>query len=740
MTPYFFFCAFLSGFFGFGAIYHAVLWLRSRSDTSFLVFALVCLGASLNAVAVLNVASAQTVSDGQRWLDFRGATALWLPLALAWLYAAMSGVRARAFLVPLSVVLLAALVVQASGVPLAGRVAALDHMTTRWGDTLTLLQRTAPSVLLQPIYAVAATSPVFGVLCTIRLWRRDRVGGALMAMAVLGYGLTISAALAVDVLGAPLPYVGPSLMVLWVLPIAWQVARASHLRDEQLRLLMENQTELVVSCGLDGTITFANESYCTYFGVDPERAAGTNLFERVGAREWNDGPPAVDEAGGRADPAMHECEVTRRDGERRWTQWTVSGPRDPQGRRRSLQLTGRDIQELVSAEQATRRMEQHLLQSQKTEALGQLAGGVAHDFNNLLTIISGHAELLLGDTQSEATRHDLGQIRLACERAAAMTRQLLAFSRQTVLAPRTVDLNAVVADVHTMLRGALGESIELIVQPSPDARCVKADSDLLVRAIMNIALNARDAMPAGGRFTVSTGNVRVGPGTTSDDAPPAPPGDYVSLTLADTGCGMTPECRARVFEPFFTTKPAGKGTGLGLSVVDGIVKQSGGYIAVSSDVGAGATFRVLLPALPAGERPPAAPVPERHMPGGRETVLLVEDVDEVRRVTQTTLERLGYTVLPASDGAAALAVVDARGDRLDIVVTDVVMPGMSGPELARRLRETRPHLPILFVSGFTPDAVFRDGVQAGHAHFLQKPFAATALASKLRQVLDRPHA
>ncbi len=373
--------------------------------------------------------------------------------------------------------------------------------------------------------------------------------------------------------------------------------------------------------------------------------------------------------------------------------------------------------------------EEQLRQAQKMEAVGRLAGGVAHDFNNLLTIINGYGEIVLaGLPEGNPVRGLVAQMKQAGDRAASLTRQLLAFSRQQVIVPQILDLNGVVTDAAKLLRRLIGEDIELTTALDPALGRVKADPGQVEQVLMNLAVNARDAMPAGGTLTVETANVeRDG-------------GRYVLLRVADTGCGMDAATKARVFEPFFTTKGPGKGTGLGLSVVHGVVQQAGGRIEVDSEPGRGTTFRVYLPleenAVPR-QKPAAVPV---SSPGGTETLLLVEDEEAVRGLTRMTLEAGGYRVLEASHGAEALRLAERHAEPIHLLVTDVVMPGMSGRELADRLTASRPGLRVLYLSGYTDDAVVRNGVLEAGVAFLQKPFGVDALARKVREVLDRPAA
>jgi PAS domain S-box-containing protein len=382
-----------------------------------------------------------------------------------------------------------------------------------------------------------------------------------------------------------------------------------------------------------------------------------------------------------------------------------------------------------------RQLEAQLRQSQKMEAVGTLAGGIAHDFNNLLTTILGYSGLVLDRLESESSlREEIEEIQKAGERAANLTRQLLAFSRKQVLAPVVLDLNAVVADMEKMLGRLIGEDVALAAVLAPDLWRIRADAGQIEQVIVNLVVNARDAMPRGGKVTIETRNLDM------DDSyirthSYVQPGEYVGFSVSDTGTGMDTETRTRIFEPFFTTKGPGKGTGLGLSTVYGIIKQSGGSIEVYSEPGWGTTFKVYLPRVLERETPVSTQARSPSV-GGSETVLLVEDEEAVRRLARLVLEKMGYRVLEAASAEEAFSVATGHSGGIDLLLTDSVMPGMSGPDLARSLRPRRPEMRVLFMSGYTDDAIVRHGLLEPTEAFLQKPFTPDVLARKVRDVLD----
>jgi PAS domain S-box-containing protein len=428
--------------------------------------------------------------------------------------------------------------------------------------------------------------------------------------------------------------------------------------------------------------------------------------------------------------ALRGVEVTRRkkDGTPVTLSLSVAPLHDASGRVTGMLSLAADLTDV-------RQLEVQYRQAQKMDAVGRLAGGIAHDFNNLLTAILGTTGLLLEDLGPESrARLDLQEIEKAAKRAAGLTRQLLVFSRQQVLEPRVVDLNALVGNLQRMLDRLIGEDIQLRTALTVDLWPVRADPGQLEQAIVNLVVNARDAMPHGGRLTIETANIELD-GSYAESHVPVQPGSYVLLAVSDTGVGMDSATKARIFEPFFTTKEPGRGTGLGLATVYGIVKQSGGYIWVYSEPGHGTTFKVYLPRV-AGVAEIAEPAPSAAIHArGSETVLLVEDQEDVRRLARRVLEGRGYTVLPASNGDEALDVVAQYPHRIHVLVTDVVMPGINGRELARRVTASRPDVKVLFVSGYTGEAVHQRGLLEPGVAFLQKPFTAEVLARKVREVL-----
>jgi len=486
---------------------------------------------------------------------------------------------------------------------------------------------------------------------------------------------------------------------------------------------------------VDGTIRLANPAFARLLGFDhPDQCVGQQTASFVApadqamVAEYSRARRSGEEA-----PSRYECRLIGRDGALVWFDCSVTSiPWD--GERATLSAMV-DVTERKYAEAALQASEAQLRQAQKMQAVGRLAGGVAHDFNNLLTVITSYAELLLREfgASSQVMRTDLLEIQNAATTAATLTRQLLAFTRQQVLEPRVFALNAMVQNSENLLRRLLGEDIRIrLVLDEADPR-VRADAGQLEQVLINLAVNGRDAMPEGGTLRIETTTEVVTSSRTAEGVP-AEPGFYAVLRVTDNGVGMTEETRARMFEPFFTTKEIGRGTGLGLATVSGIVKQGGGFVRVESEVGRGTTLEICLPASDAAEEiTPITPPPVDV--GGAETLLLVEDAAAVRAVMRRALEGYGYRVVEAPDAQAALRIVNRNPDAFDLLITDAVMPGISGRRLAARLRALRPTIRVIFMSGYADDVILRTGELEPWASYLQKPFTPEVLARRVREVL-----
>ena len=500
--------------------------------------------------------------------------------------------------------------------------------------------------------------------------------------------------------------------------------RALQESEERYRtLFVESLAGNYVST-VEGRLLACNPTFARMMGYDsPEHACQhptTEYYDNTSRRET-----FLAMVRGQKRIELHEDSLVRRDGSVLQILENVIGRFDASG-----ELT--EIHGFVIDVTDRKRLEEQLRHSQKLQAVGQLAGGIAHDFNNLLTAMKLHGEFVLDDME-EANPHraDILQMQLAADRATILTRQLLAFSRKQLLNPKIISANAVIEGMAPMVRRLIGEDVTINIVLDPAAGCVMADPGQVEQVILNLAVNARDAMSRGGTFTIATGIIVLDPARAGGADMPA--GSYVSLTASDTGCGMSADVLAHIFEPYFTTKEQGKGTGLGLATVYGIVKQSGGHIWVSSVPGVGTSFEVLLPRV---NELPADVVAAPSAPRGTETILVVEDDLAVQALTRRLLERQGYTVIVANDGAEALECVAAATDEIALVLTDVVMPAMSGGELAASLAVSHPELAVMFVSGYTDDVIVRRGLLDASATFLQKPFTATSLARAVRDALD----
>ena len=419
----------------------------------------------------------------------------------------------------------------------------------------------------------------------------------------------------------------------------------------------------------------------------------------------------------------------RKDGSLYTQDSTMSRVLDADGEVASYVAVARDVTAALV-------LEAQFLQAQKMEAVGRLAGGVAHDFNNVLSVVLSYADMLIGDLKpDDPVRIDVEEIRRAGLRAAALTRQLLAFSRRQVLELKVLDLSDLLVGMEKMIARLLGADVAVTMLASHGLWKVKADRGQVEQIIMNLAVNARDAMPRGGKLTIETANVALDEdyASTHQDVLAGP---YVQIAMSDTGTGMDQETLARIFEPFFTTKEAGKGTGLGLATVFGIVRQSGGHIWVYSEPGRGTPFKVYLPRFGGLAARPSLPLADLTSQRGSETILLVEDEDQVRVLTRTILRRHGYVVLEAPNGGEALLICEQHGAKIDLLLTDVVLPRMSGRQLAERLATIRPEMSVLYMSGYTDDAILLHGILDSGVAFLQKPLTPTSLTRKVREVLD----
>jgi PAS domain S-box-containing protein len=514
---------------------------------------------------------------------------------------------------------------------------------------------------------------------------------------------------------------------------AWLVERRLRASEGRLAAIVRGALDAHVTMDDRGTIVTWNAQAETIFGWPAHDAIGRQVADVVV-------PPAQRDAHRHGlqhflksgeGPILNrrlELLAMRRDGTEVAVELAVAPIR--LGKSWIFSAFIRDISE-------RNQLEQQLRQAQKMEAVGRLAGGIAHDFNNLLTAIFGYADLLAEDLPPDSpAQADVKEIRTAANRASALTRQLLAFSRQQVLQPVVLNVNDVVRDLENMLQRVLGEDVELEARFAADLGNARADPGQLEQVIINLAVNARDAMPTGGKLTIETANVDLDEHYAQTHRPVVP-GRYVMVAVSDTGIGMDAATQARMFEPFFTTKEPGKGTGLGLATAYGIVKQSGGYIWVYSEVGGGATFKIYLPRVDAPTQAVAAPA-ELGTVAGTETVLLAEDDPLLLPLARDVLKRLGYTVLEARTPADAVAVAQAHGGVIHLLISDVVMPGESGLQLARRLLEVRPNLRVLYISGYSDEAVVRHGLLDPGTTFLQKPFTPAALARKVRELLDAP--
>jgi two-component system sensor histidine kinase EvgS len=522
-----------------------------------------------------------------------------------------------------------------------------------------------------------------------------------------------------------------ALITIMGINIARRRRAEETLRDSQQRLqvIFDAASAGIAQIRADGTFLLVNEALCRMLGYSQSELRGMNFRDITPAEDLQAEEPLIARVlASETDTFQVEKRYIRRDGSYIWTLLSSAVVRDDDGRPRYAIAVINDRTE-------TRRLQAELAQSQKMEAIGRLAGGVAHDFNNKLQSILGYSDLLLERaTPEDESYEDLQEIRTAAQQSAQLTAQLLAFARRQTIVPRVLDLNQTVEGMLKMLNRLIDEEIELTWVPH-DAGAVRIDPTQLDQVLANLVVNARDAIEGVGRITIETGQATIDQAYCNQN-PEATPGRYALLTVSDNGTGIPPETLASIFEPFFTTKNTTQGTGLGLATVYGVVKQNGGFIDVYSEPQQGTTFKIYLPLR---EEEPVAGEPE-HPPEqfdrGTETILFVEDEPAILQLGRTMLHQLGYDVLTAATPQAALEQARRLSRSIDLLITDVVMPGMNGKELSRRLMSDHPHMRRLFVSGYTANVIAHRGVLEDGMHFMQKPFTQADLAVKVREVLD----
>jgi two-component system cell cycle sensor histidine kinase/response regulator CckA len=568
------------------------------------------------------------------------------------------------------------------------------------------------SSLALPVAALAAAATA----CAALLAHAGPAGLGVAGLVNAGFALLAARAIRARI--GPVPAAQPS-------PAAPDETAELNAR---LALAVVQAAEAVMMTTVDGRIIYVNPAFERITGFTADEAVGRT--PAILAAERQDRALSLDLWQTILRGEVWRAEITnrRKDGTPFTWEEAITPIRDKRGRLTHFIAVGEDVS-------VQRQLQAQLLQAQKMEAIGRLAGGVAHDFNNLLTVMTGYSEQLIERLEPrDPLRRKAEAIRSAAERAASLTQQLLAFSRRQMQQPRVVDLNEAVNRMNRLLRRLIGEDVELVSDLAPAPARVRVDPLHLEQVLMNLAVNARDAMPRGGVLTLGTGEVTLTANQPAEH-PQMPPGDYAVLTVRDTGCGMDAETRKRLFEPFFTTKEHGKGTGLGLSTVYGIVKQNRGYIWVDSDMGRGSLFRIYLPLVAEAVDASSISPPSLQVPRGTETLLVVEDDDEVRRLLKDELQQYGYVVLDASNGGEALLFCERYPGAIHALITDVVMPHMDGYEVAERLRAIRPGMRTLFISGYSDQAAGRQGRTRPGDFFLAKPFTPDTLAGRVRDVL-----
>jgi len=597
-----------------------------------------------------------------------------------------------------------------------------------------------------PTWTLVGITVVLAVLLTTSLnlifaqtgWR-DQITPVILGLAMID--AFASAALIAPLLIIMLKRAAKLEEINWQLKREVEKARmgdALRVSQERFRLLLDKVSNIAVQgYRPDGTVCYWNKASEQIYHYTAAEAMGQNLVDIIIPPDMRDevrgAIKQMFETGEGHPP--EELWLMRKDGSLTpvYSNHTVI---DIPGQGKELFCIDIDLTERKQAEEAQAQLEEQLRQAQKMETIGRLAGGVAHDFNNILTAILGFAELLLVRLdEDEGGRKYVEQIRNAAERAAALTNQLLAFSRRQILQLKILNLNLMVTNIEKMLYRLIGEDIELVTLLDPQLGQVEADPAQMDQVLMNLAVNARDAMPDGGKLTIETKNVYLDEDYARQYME-VKPGPYVMLSVSDTGVGMDAETQAHLFEPFFTTKDVGQGTGLGLAMIYGIIKQSNGYIWVYSEVDQGTTFKIYLPRLEETIQPEVKPSDTFEIQEGDETILLVEDAEMVRTLGEKILTQSGYAVLMACNGAEALRLCREYTDPIHLLLTDVVMPGMSGRELADQVTLMHPETKILYMSGYTDETIVHHGLLKPGIAFLQKPFSTSELTRKLREILD----
>jgi PAS domain S-box-containing protein len=614
----------------------------------------------------------------------------------------------------------------------AGSLAAYEQLNDIYGKPALILRILLPrriyqqgqASLLQFLLLLLAAGLAFGAMTLYLLERTvlSRVANLTESITEIGASGDLSGRLATtgkDELG----YLGESINGMLEDLERTQIER--HEDETRLGVMIEKMPVVLWTTDTELRFTSSMGAGLKALGLRTNEVVGKSLFEYFRTED-----PELPAIAAHSKALAGESATFEIEWEKRFLEAHVQPLHSNEGETIGVIGVALDITD-------RQRLADQLRQSQKMQAIGELAGGVAHDFNNLLMVVKGHAEMLLDRLpDSSPLRHSIEQMQGASERAAGLTRQLLAFSRKQVLQPVRLDLNGVVAGMIQMVSRVIGEDIELVFLPCLKLGLVKADPSQMEQVVLNLVVNARDAMPEGGKLTIETSNVVIDRSYAAKHPGGMEPGPYVMLTVSDNGCGMDAKTQARIFEPFFTTKGQGKGTGLGLATVYGVVKQSGGFVWVYSEVGRGTTFKIHLPQVTSQVEKAATEKISSRPAAGTETILFVEDEESVRDLVRDYLTATGYHMLEASDGARALEVAAAHKGPIHMLITDVVMPRLSGREVAAQIAAQRRDMKVLYISGYTDDSVFRHGVLEGGVAFLQKPFNLRTLAQKIREVLD----